>query len=71
MLMILRSKPSAANGMTPEQAIYQACVLRFAILMTTMAAMLGAVPHAGHRRRLGDQAAARYAIVGGLALSHS
>jgi hydrophobe/amphiphile efflux-1 (HAE1) family protein len=59
------------HGMTPEQAIYQACVLRFRpILMTTMAAMLGAVPlmlgtGAGSeiRQPLG------YAIVGGLALS--
>src|SRR6185312_11489697 len=33
------------HGLTSEQAIYQACVLRFRpILMTTMAAMLGAVP---------------------------
>ena len=31
--------------MTPEDAIYRACVLRFRpILMTTMAALLGAVP---------------------------
>ena len=59
------------HGMTPEQAIYQACMLRFRpILMTTMAAMLGAVPlmpgsGAGSeiRQPLG------YAIVGGLALS--
>jgi HAE1 family hydrophobic/amphiphilic exporter-1 len=59
------------HGMTPEQAIYQACVLRFRpILMTTMAALLGAVPlmigtGAGSelRQPLG------YAIVGGLALS--
>jgi multidrug efflux pump subunit AcrB len=57
--------------MTPEQAIYQACVLRFRpILMTTMAAMLGAVP-----LMLGSGAGSEirqplgYAIVGGLALS--
>ncbi len=58
-------------GLTPEEAIYQACVKRFRpILMTTMAAMLGAVPlmlgtGAGSeiRQPLG------YAIVGGLALS--
>jgi multidrug efflux pump len=30
---------------TPEEAIYQACLLRFRpIMMTTMAALLGAVP---------------------------
>ena len=33
------------QGMTPRDAIYQACLLRFRpILMTTMAAMLGAFP---------------------------
>jgi HAE1 family hydrophobic/amphiphilic exporter-1 len=32
-------------GMTPEQAIYQGCLIRFRpIMMTTMAALLGAVP---------------------------
>ena len=59
------------RGMAPEQAIYQACILRFRpILMTTMAAALGAVPlmvgtGAGSeiRQPLG------YAIVGGLMLS--
>src|ERR1700684_926027 len=33
------------QGMEPEEAIYQACLLRFRpIMMTTMAALLGAVP---------------------------
>jgi multidrug efflux pump len=33
------------HGMTPEEAIYQACLLRFRpIMMTTMAALLGGVP---------------------------
>ena len=33
------------EGLTPEKAIYQACVLRFRpILVTTMAALLGGVP---------------------------
>ena len=33
------------TGMTPEKAIYQGCLIRFRpIMMTTMAAMLGAVP---------------------------
>jgi len=33
------------SGMSPEQAIYQGCLIRFRpIMMTTMAALLGAVP---------------------------
>ena len=33
------------GGMSPREAIYQACLLRFRpILMTTMAALLGALP---------------------------
>ncbi|WP_093316950.1 MdtB/MuxB family multidrug efflux RND transporter permease subunit [Thorsellia anophelis] len=33
------------KGLTPKEAIYQACLLRFRpILMTTMAAILGAIP---------------------------
>jgi len=59
------------QGMTPEDAIYRACVLRFRpILMTTMAALLGAVPlmigtgtGSEIRQPLG------YCIVGGLLLS--
>ena len=45
------------QGMAPRQAIYQACLLRFRpILMTTMAALLGALPlmlggGAGHELR--------------------
>ncbi len=43
------------EGKPPEEAIYQACLLRFRpIMMTTMAALLGAVPLAfGKRRRIG------------------
>jgi len=59
------------RGMVPEEAIRQACLLRFRpILMTTMAAMLSGLPlmlssGAGSelRKPLG------YAMVGGLALS--
>jgi multidrug efflux pump subunit AcrB len=59
------------EGLSPERAITEACLLRFRpILMTTMAAMLGGVPlmlgtGAGSelRQPLG------YAMVGGLALS--
>ena len=33
------------DGKTPQEAIYQACLLRFRpIMMTTMAAMLGGLP---------------------------
>ena len=59
------------EGLSPVDAIYQACLLRFRpIMMTTMAALLGALPLAvGHgvgseiRRPLG------IAIVGGLMIS--
>jgi len=59
------------EGKTPEEAIYQACLLRFRpIMMTTMAALLGALPLAVGmgigselRRPLG------IAIVGGLIFS--
>ena len=58
-------------GRRPQQAIYQACLLRFRpIMMTTMAALLGALPLA---LRHGDGAELRQplgiAIVGGLILS--
>jgi len=59
------------EGLPPEQSIYQACLLRFRpIMMTTMAALLGALPLALQhgegselRRPMG------IAIVGGLLLS--
>jgi len=59
------------DGMKPEDAIYQACLLRFRpIMMTTMAALLGAVPLAFGsgsgselRRPLG------ITIIGGLLIS--
>ena len=59
------------QGLPPEESIYQACLLRFRpIMMTTMAALLGALPLAlGHgagselRRPMG------IAIVGGLLVS--
>src|SRR5881275_1846862 len=59
------------EGKSPEEAIYQACLLRFRlIMMTTMAALLGALPLAlgtgvgsELRRPLG------IAIVGGLIVS--
>ncbi|HVE81556.1 MAG TPA: multidrug efflux RND transporter permease subunit [Myxococcales bacterium] len=61
------------HGLTPEQSIYQACVLRFRpIMMTTLAALFGAVPLAVGggigselRRPLG------IAIMGGLLFSQA
>jgi len=59
------------QGLLPEQAIFQACLLRFRpIMMTTMAALFGALPLAlGH----GDGAEMRtplgISIVGGLVVS--
>jgi multidrug efflux pump len=59
------------DGKKPEEAIFQACLMRFRpIMMTTMAAMLGAVPLA---IGFGDGAELRrplgISIVGGLAVS--
>src|SRR6266542_3434790 len=59
------------GGLSPEESIYQACVIRFRpIMMTTMAALLGAMPLAigfgtgsELRRPLG------IAVVGGLFVS--
>jgi multidrug efflux pump len=60
-----------SEGKTPAEAILQACSLRFRpIMMTTMAALLGALPLA---LKSGDGAELRQplgiAIVGGLILS--
>ena len=60
-----------AGGTTPRDAIFQACILRFRpIMMTTMAAMLGAVPLA---LSFGDGGEIRrplgISIVGGLIIS--
>ena len=59
------------RGLRPEEAIYEACVLRFRpIMMTTMAALLGAIPLA---IGAGDGAELRrplgISIVGGLIMS--
>jgi multidrug efflux pump subunit AcrB len=59
------------DGLPPEKSIYQACLLRFRpIMMTTMAALLGALPLALQR---GEGSELRrpmgIAIVGGLLLS--
>jgi HAE1 family hydrophobic/amphiphilic exporter-1 len=71
MLVDFALQAEQVDGLSTEEAIYQACIKRFRpILMTTMAALLGAVPMmigtgvgSEIRQPLG------YAIVGGLALS--
>ena len=71
MMIDFALEAERVHGMEPEEAIYQACLLRFRpIMMTTMAALLGGVPLAlgsgtgsELRRPLG------VAIVGGLIVS--
>jgi multidrug efflux pump subunit AcrB len=71
LLIGIVKKVEHEKGLTAEESIYQACVLRFRpILMTTMAALLGGVPMmlgtgvgSEIRQPLG------YAIVGGLLVS--
>ncbi|HEX9446402.1 MAG TPA: efflux RND transporter permease subunit [Dongiaceae bacterium] len=59
------------QGMTPEQAIRQACLLRFRpIMMTTMAALLGALPlMLGHGTGSELRQPLGYTMVGGLVVS--
>jgi hydrophobe/amphiphile efflux-1 (HAE1) family protein len=71
MLVDFAQEVEHSQHLSAEESIYKACILRFRpILMTTMAALLGAVPMmlgtgtgSEIRQPLG------YAIVGGLALS--
>ncbi|MGI4813580.1 MAG: efflux RND transporter permease subunit [Janthinobacterium lividum] len=60
-----------AQGMTPHEAIRQACILRFRpIMMTTLAALFGALPLAlGHGAGAELRVPLGIAIVGGLLLS--
>ena len=71
MLVDFAIEVARSEGLGPEKAIYQACVLRFRpILMTTMAALLGGVPlmlGSGSGSELRQPLG--YAMVGGLALS--
>ena len=61
MMVDFAQEAEHERGLQPREAIYQACLLRFRpILMTTLAAMLGALPaDAGDRHRLGASPAAR------------
>lgn len=71
MLVDFAIEVERSEGLSPEQAIYRSCMMRFRpILMTTMAALLGGVPlmlgtgtGSELRQPLG------YTIVGGLLLS--
>jgi HAE1 family hydrophobic/amphiphilic exporter-1 len=71
IMMIDFAIEAERSGMTPAEAIYQGCLLRFRpIMMTTMAALLGTLPialgigaGADARRSLG------LAVVGGLVVS--
>jgi len=71
MMIDFALEAERSHGKSPEEAIYQACLLRFRpIMMTTMAALLGALPlalgsgtGAELRRPLG------ITLVGGLMLS--
>ncbi|MEA2841737.1 MAG: hypothetical protein QOF41_3067, partial [Methylobacteriaceae bacterium] len=71
MLVDFAQQVERSEGLSAEESIYQACMLRFRpILMTTMAALLGGVPlmlgtgvGSEIRQPLG------YTIVGGLILS--
>ncbi len=45
MMIDFALEAERGEGLSPEQAIYKACVTRFRpIMMTTLAAMFGAVP---------------------------
>ncbi|WP_420997765.1 efflux RND transporter permease subunit [Cupriavidus sp. 30B13] len=59
------------EGLSPRDAIYRACLLRFRpIMMTTMAALLGAIPLAiGHGDGAELRAPLGISIVGGLVVS--
>ena len=61
------------SGLSPEAAIYQGCMQRFRpIMMTTMAALLGALPVAFGRGVSGEaRRPLGIAVVGGLLLSQS
>lgn len=59
------------DGLSPEKAIYQACLVRFRpIMMTTMAALMGTVPIAiGHGAGAESRQPLGMAVLGGLLFS--
>ncbi len=70
-LLVTDSQLDLIEGKSPPEAIYEACVLRFRpILMTTLAALLGALPLAlGSGTGSELRTPLGIAIVGGLAVS--
>ncbi len=73
MLVDFALEVERTEGLSPEESIYQACVLRFRpILMTTMAALLGGVPlMLGHGTGAEIRQPLGYAMVGGLIVSQA
>ncbi len=61
------------DGLTPEESVYEACVLRFRpIMMTTMAALLGTLPIAiGYGAGADLRQPLGVAVVGGLIVSQA
>jgi HAE1 family hydrophobic/amphiphilic exporter-1 len=71
MMIDFALQAQRTEGKTPEQAIYEACLLRFRpIMMTTFAALAGALPIAlGHGVGAEARAPLGITVVGGLAVS--
>jgi multidrug efflux pump subunit AcrB len=71
MMIDFALQAERVEGLSPEQSIYQAALLRFRpIMMTTMAALLGGVPLAlGHGTGSEIRQPLGYAMVGGLLVS--
>jgi multidrug efflux pump subunit AcrB len=71
MMIDFALQAERTQGLSPEQSIYQAALLRFRpIMMTTMAALLGGVPLAlGHGTGAEIRQPLGYAMVGGLLVS--
>jgi multidrug efflux pump subunit AcrB len=71
MMIDFALEAERTQGMSAEDSIYQAAMLRFRpIMMTTFAALLGAIPLAlGHGTGAEIRQPLGFAIVGGLLLS--
>jgi HAE1 family hydrophobic/amphiphilic exporter-1 len=73
MLVDFAIEAERNRGLAPEEAIREACLLRFRpIMMTTMAALLGGVPlMLGHGAGAEIRQPLGYAMVGGLIVSQA
>ena len=71
MMIDFALQAQRSEGKAPDEAIYQACLLRFRpIMMTTFAALAGALPIAlGHGAGAEARAPLGITVVGGLAVS--